>query len=232
LPSHNGSAFARLAAASGIEVIRTPIRTPRANAVCERCLGSVRRECVDHLLILGERHLGRTLAEYVRHFNGARPHQGIAPRTPLSANAVASLGRRAPPRVFVVPVLGGLRHEYRLAAYPARMAQGPAQPGPMGEARVLTARLLADQHRAAAYLASLAPVSRRTMRGALNGIAYILNRDRLDPAALDWACLRYQQTAAVRAGLLEVYAPATVNKMLAALRGVLVAIRCSALLRK
>jgi transposase InsO family protein len=72
-----GAAFARLAAASGIEVIRTPIRAPRANAVCERFLGSVRRECVDHLLILGERHLGRVLAEYLGYLNSARPHQGI-----------------------------------------------------------------------------------------------------------------------------------------------------------
>jgi transposase InsO family protein len=111
-----GSAFARVAAASAIELIRTPIRAPRANAVCERFLGSVRRECVDHLLILGERHLGRILAEYVRHFNGARPHQGIAQRTPLSANTVASSGRRVTGRVAAVPVLGGLHHEYRSAA--------------------------------------------------------------------------------------------------------------------
>jgi transposase InsO family protein len=72
-----GSEFDRLAAASGIEVIRTPVRAPRANAVCERFLGSVRRECVDHVLILGERHLRRVLAAYVAHFNAARPHQGF-----------------------------------------------------------------------------------------------------------------------------------------------------------
>src|SRR5262249_17502413 len=77
-----GPEFRRLAAASKIEVIRTPIRAPRANAVCERFLGSVRRECIDHTLILGERHLGRVLTEYVGYFNRARPHQGIAQRTP------------------------------------------------------------------------------------------------------------------------------------------------------
>jgi putative transposase len=57
-----GAAFDRVAAASGIGVIRTPVRAPRANAICERFLGSVRRECMDHLLILGERHLRRVLA--------------------------------------------------------------------------------------------------------------------------------------------------------------------------
>jgi transposase InsO family protein len=111
-----GSAFARVAAASAIEVIRTPIRAPRANATCELFLGTVRRECVDHLLVLGERHLGRILAEYVRHFNGARPHQGIAQRTPLSTNAMASSRRGVTGRVVAVPVLGGLHHEYRSAA--------------------------------------------------------------------------------------------------------------------
>jgi transposase InsO family protein len=112
-----GPAFGRLAAGSGIEVIRTPVRAPRANAVCERFLGSVHRECVDHLLILGERHLGRMLAEYVRHFNGARPHQGIGQRTPLSADTIeSSRRRRATDRVIAVPVLDGLHHEYLLVA--------------------------------------------------------------------------------------------------------------------
>jgi putative transposase len=112
-----GAAFARLAAGSAIEVIRTPIRAPRANAVCERFLGSVRRECVDHLLILGERHLGRVLAAYGGHFNAARPHQGIGQRAPLCVDTLASPRRsRATDRVIARPVLGGLHHESRLAA--------------------------------------------------------------------------------------------------------------------
>src|SRR5262249_12419502 len=112
-----GPEFDRLAAASGIEVIRTPIRAPRANAVCERFLGSVRRECVDHVLVLGEWHLRRVLAEYVAHFNGARPHQGIDQRIPLAA-AAAPHHQPADPAHAVVgaPVLGGLHHEYRWAA--------------------------------------------------------------------------------------------------------------------
>jgi transposase InsO family protein len=80
-----GPEFDHLAAASGIELIRTPIRAPRANAVCERFLGSVRRECADQVLILGERHLRRVLAAYVAHFNRGRPHQGIGRRIPTSS---------------------------------------------------------------------------------------------------------------------------------------------------
>src|SRR5262245_51418173 len=108
-----GSAFARVAAASGIGVIRTPVRAPRANAVCERLLGSVRRECLDHTLILGERHLGRVMTEYIGYFNRGRPHQGIGQRTPLPPLAVVRGPN--PPRtedVIAVPVLSGLHHEY------------------------------------------------------------------------------------------------------------------------
>jgi putative transposase len=112
-----GPEFDRLAIASGIEVIRTPIRAPRANAVCERFLGSVRRECIDHLLILGERHLGRVLLAYVAHFNDARPHQGIGQRIPASiAAALPPRSTDTMPGVIGVPVLGGLHHEYRWAA--------------------------------------------------------------------------------------------------------------------
>jgi transposase InsO family protein len=66
-----GPDFARVAAVSGIEILRTPYRAPRANAYCERFIGSVRRECLDHLLILGETHLRRVLRAYVTYYNGA-----------------------------------------------------------------------------------------------------------------------------------------------------------------
>jgi putative transposase len=108
-----GASFNRLANASGIRVLRTPIRTPQANATCERFLGSVRRECLDHLLILGERQLARMLREYVAYFNQARPHQGIGYAVPEPAGA--EQGRRAGP-VRAVPVLGGLHHTYQRAA--------------------------------------------------------------------------------------------------------------------
>jgi transposase InsO family protein len=63
--------------ASGAAVLRTPARAPRANAVCERFMRSVRRECLDHLLILSEGQLLRVAKAYVAYFNCARPHQGL-----------------------------------------------------------------------------------------------------------------------------------------------------------
>lgn len=75
--SKYGEAFRRVAKGSSIELLKTPHRAPKANAVCERFLGSVRRECLDHILVLGERHLYRVIQEYVEYFNRARPHQGI-----------------------------------------------------------------------------------------------------------------------------------------------------------
>jgi putative transposase len=110
-----GLDFARVATVSGIEVLRTPPRAPRANAVCERFLGSVRRECLDHILILGERHLRRVLVEYIGHFNRARPHQGIGQRVPVPDTAAAP-GPSTHARVITEPVPGGLHHEYRPAA--------------------------------------------------------------------------------------------------------------------
>ena len=100
-----------------MRVVRTPVRAPRADAVYERFLGSVRRECVDHVLVLGERQLRRALAEYVGHFNHARPHQALDKRTPT---ALGSATRHPPTdagrRIVALPVLGGLHHEYRHAA--------------------------------------------------------------------------------------------------------------------
>ena len=95
-------------------MLRTPVRAPRANATCERFLGSVRRECLDHVLVLGEAHLRRVLREYVAYFNRARPHQGLG-------QAIPDAPRPAPPSrsvapIVAIPVLGGLHHDYRRAA--------------------------------------------------------------------------------------------------------------------
>jgi transposase InsO family protein len=113
--SKYGPAFARVAEASGITVLRTAYRAPRMNAICERFLGSVRRECLDHLLILGETHLRRALRVYVAYFNGERPHQGLAQRLPAPRASVPA--NRAPSgRVEALPVLGGLHHTYSCVA--------------------------------------------------------------------------------------------------------------------
>jgi len=77
-----GTAFDHVANSSGIEVLKTPYRAPRANAVCERFLGSVRRECLDHLLIFSARQLHHVVREYVVYFNGMRPHQGLKQQIP------------------------------------------------------------------------------------------------------------------------------------------------------
>src|SRR5260370_11038512 len=68
----------------GIRVIKAPVRAPKARAHAERWVGSARRECLDRLLILGHRHLGTVLGEYVTHYNEHRPHRSLAHRPPLS----------------------------------------------------------------------------------------------------------------------------------------------------
>ena len=110
-----GPAFARVAEASGIIIIRTAFRAPLMNAICERFLGSVRRECLDHLLILSEAHLRRALSAYVSYFNGERPHQGIAQGLPVPRE-IAPANHAPAARVAAVPVLGGLHHAYRRVA--------------------------------------------------------------------------------------------------------------------
>ena len=106
--------FDRVVKASGIRVLRTPVRAPRANAVCERFLGSVRRECLDHTIIVGERHLLDTWREYAAYFNTGRPHQGLGQRVP--SRTAPRPGSRDPASLVAIPVLGGLHHDYRLAA--------------------------------------------------------------------------------------------------------------------
>jgi putative transposase len=118
-----GASFTRVAMGSGIEELRTPYKAPKANAVCERFLGSVRRECLDHILILSETYLHGVVREYVYYFNKARPHQGIGQAIPTPQ--VVELQKQQRPqllpsvvsgKVISFPVLGGLHHDYRKVA--------------------------------------------------------------------------------------------------------------------
>lgn len=110
--SKYGPLVAEVVRATGIDHIRTAYRAPRMNAVIERFIGSVRRECLDHVFVLSERQLRRVLQEYVTYFNAARPHQGLAQRVPQPpTQPMVSAGR-----ICATPVLGGLHHTYRRAA--------------------------------------------------------------------------------------------------------------------
>jgi putative transposase len=110
-----GVNFARVAGTSRIEILKTPYHAPRANAICERFLGSVRHECLDHLLILHEKQLHRVLNAYVQYFNRARPHQGIKQQIPEPHVGSVPPGH-AGGKVISSPVLGGLHHDYRRSA--------------------------------------------------------------------------------------------------------------------
>src|SRR5207237_2081786 len=109
-----GSCFARVATTSAIKVLKPPYQAPRANAICERFLRSVRQECLDHLLILHERQLQRVLNAYMMYFNQVRPHQGIGQQIPEQRSSVPS-AQDAGNKVIALPVMGGLHHDYRWA---------------------------------------------------------------------------------------------------------------------
>src|SRR5262249_25656617 len=110
-----GPCFARVALTSGIKTLKTPYPAPRANAICERFLGSVRRECLDHLLILHEKQLHRVLRAYVDYFNHARPHQGIRQQIPEQRAASVPQDRESG-KILSFPILGSLHRDYRRSA--------------------------------------------------------------------------------------------------------------------
>ncbi|SCF03176.1 Integrase core domain-containing protein [Micromonospora coriariae] len=107
------AAFDTVFTASDIDVIRIPPQTPRANAYAERWVGTVRRECTDRMLIAGERHLSSVLTEYIKHYNGHRPHRSLGQRPPNPPPQVVDLSSA---RVQRRPILGGLINEYSHAA--------------------------------------------------------------------------------------------------------------------
>jgi putative transposase len=102
-------------ASSGITILKTPYQGPQANAICELFMGSLCRECLDHILILNSAHLQRVVVEYVAYFNRARPHQGIGQRIPES-EAIPAIETASGGRIMSHSILSGLHHDFRRSA--------------------------------------------------------------------------------------------------------------------
>jgi putative transposase len=109
--------FDAVLTAEGIRILASPPQAPRANAICERIIGTLRREALDWLLIVNEHHLRQVLTEYLQHYNTARPHRALGQLTPAQAGTCPpELVNLAEHRIRRKQVLGGLTHEYYVAA--------------------------------------------------------------------------------------------------------------------
>jgi len=100
-----------------LQVLKTPVRAPQANAYCERSIGTARRECLDWMIPLNERHLRSILAEWMSHYNGERPHSALGPGLPNDPSRKTTLtGHRlsAAHHVVASTRLGGLHHHDQL----------------------------------------------------------------------------------------------------------------------
>jgi transposase InsO family protein len=106
--------FDEVLAGTGMRIIKTPVRSPRANSFAERYAGTLRRECLDHLLIYGDQHLRHVLAEYAQHYNDHRPHQAREQRPPLHEPDSQAIDMTA--RIKRRRAVQGLISEYRRAA--------------------------------------------------------------------------------------------------------------------
>jgi putative transposase len=125
------SSFDAVLTAEGIRVLASPPQAPRANAICERVIGTLRRELLDRLLIVNEHHLRQVLSEYLLHYNTARPHRSLGQLTPDQADSrPPDPVNLAEHRIRRKQVLGGLAHEYYIAALPPSGATENAGHGP------------------------------------------------------------------------------------------------------
>ena len=109
------SSFDAVFTAAGMRILASPPQAPRANAICERMIGTLRRELLDRVLIVNEHHLRRVLTEYLRHYNAARPHRALGQLAPAQAHARPPQINLAEHRIRRKQVLGGLTHEYQIA---------------------------------------------------------------------------------------------------------------------
>ena len=112
--------------ALGLEVLRSPVESPKANSICERVIGTIRRECRDWMIPVSERHLRAILREWTLHYNGGRPHSALGPGVPDPPREAVVIPEsesrhRLAAGAFVLAksVLGGLHHEYSIAMAPA-----------------------------------------------------------------------------------------------------------------
>ena len=107
------TAFDTIFETEGIQILRSPVRAPRANAICERMIGTLRRELLDHILILHEQHARAVVTEWLHHYAHGRPHRSLGQLTPAQAEyeppAPINLAEQ---RVRRRAILGGLTHEY------------------------------------------------------------------------------------------------------------------------
>ena len=110
------SSFDAVFTAAGMRILASPPQAPRANAVCERMIGTLRRELFDRSLIVNEHHLRQVLTEYLRHYNAARPHRALGQLAPAQAHARPPQINLAEHRIRRKQVLGGLTNEYQIAA--------------------------------------------------------------------------------------------------------------------
>src|SRR6266567_268665 len=102
--------------ADGVRVLASPPQAPRANAICERVIGTLRRELLDRLLIVSEHHLRRVLTGYLLHYNTARPHRALGQLAPGQAPTQPPQTNLAEHRIRRKQILGGLTSEYQIAA--------------------------------------------------------------------------------------------------------------------
>jgi putative transposase len=107
-----GEEFRRQVKGIQIEEVITAPHSPWQNAYAERVIGSVRRECLDHVIVLSEEHLRKVLKEYFRYYNHARPHQSLEKNSPFPRE----VERRTNGPIISIPEVGGLHHRYQRAA--------------------------------------------------------------------------------------------------------------------
>jgi transposase InsO family protein len=110
------SSFDAVFTAESIRILASPPQAPRANAICERMIGTLRRKLFDRLLTVNEHHLRRVLTEYMVHYNTARPHRALGQLAPAQAHTRPLQINLAEHRIRRKQILGGLTHEYQIAA--------------------------------------------------------------------------------------------------------------------